>query len=157
MKFSNEGEKILMDMEGFIDKPTPDRAGKLTIGYGHKIKPGERFNTITKGTGILILQEDIRPIENLINGYLSVKLTQNQYDALVIFIYNIGKTAFLNSTVYKDIKKGKFEAAIIPWERWINVTEYVEDPDTGDTVAKLVPVKGLINRRNREIELFRRV
>ncbi len=156
MKFSNEGEKILMDMEGFVDKPTPDLAGHLTIGYGHKLKPGEKFGTITKGTAILILQEDVKPLENILNTYITVKLTQNQFDALITFMFNIGVTAFLNSTVYSDVKKGSFETAIIPWERWINISVYETDSETGQKKRKLVAVNGLINRRNKEIELFRR-
>jgi|KBSSwiStaDraftv2_1062776.scaffolds.fasta_scaffold31603_8 GH24 family phage-related lysozyme (muramidase) len=156
MKFSNQGEQILMDMEGFIEKPTPDLGGHPTIGYGHKIKPGEKFNTITKGTGILILQDDVKPLEDVLNGYIPIKLTQNQFDALIVFMFNIGQTAFLNSTVFSDIKLGHFETATIPWERWINISKYETDPKTGEKKRKLVPVKGLINRRKREIELFRR-
>jgi lysozyme len=119
MKFSNEGEEMLMSEEGFVDKPTPDLAGHLTIGYGHKIKPGEKFGTITKGTGILILKEDVKPFEAVLNNYITVKLSQNQFDALIIFMFNIGDTGFLNSTVYKNVKEGKFEEAEIPWAKWI--------------------------------------
>lgn len=156
MKLSNAGQEMLMDLEGFINIPTPDLAGHLTIGYGHKIKPGERFNTITKGTGILLMMEDVKPFENIINNYMPVQLSQNQFDALVIFVFNIGESAFLNSTVYKDIKLGNFESATIPWERWINISKWETDVETGIKKKILVPVQGLINRRQREIELFRR-
>lgn len=156
MKFSNAGQEMLMDIEGFVSTPTPDIAGHPTIGCGHKIKPGEKFDTITKGTGIMIMMEDVKPFENIINNYIPVQLTQNQFDALVIFIFNIGQAAFLNSTVYNNLKLGYFEDATVPWERWINVSEWKTDPETGVKKRVLVPVQGLINRRKREIELFRR-
>jgi len=136
MKFSNEGEKILMGMEGFIEKPTPDLAGHPTIGFGHRIKPGEKFGILTKGSAILILQDDVKPLENILNTYIPVKLTQNQFDALIIFMFNIGITGFLNSTVYKNVKEDKFEEATIPWAKWINISVYETDPDTGEKKKK---------------------
>lgn len=156
MQFSEEGEKNLMDMEGFVSEPTPDLAGHSTIGYGHKIKVGEKFGKITKPQALDLLRKDVKPIGELLNNYLPIGLKQNQFDALVIFIFNIGQTGFLNSTVFKDIKEKKFEAATIPWRRWINISKYEKDKETGETKRILVPVKGLINRREREIELFER-
>lgn len=156
MKLSNEGKEELIYLEGLRLQPYQDEAGHLTIGVGHKIKPGEVFSKITKEEAMLILEEDVKTFENIINNYIPVQLTQNQFDALVIFIFNIGDTGFLNSTVYQNIKLGHFEDATIPWARWIHVSEWVIDPDTGIKKRILVPVDGLINRREREIELFRR-
>lgn len=156
MKFSNAGQETLMDMEGFRDKPYSCSAGHLTIGFGHKIKPGEKFDTITKGTAILMMVEDAKPFENFINYYIPVELTQNQFDALVIFLFNIGDGNFSKSTVYTNLKLGRFEEATVPWSKWINVSEWVVDPKTGIKKKVLVPVPGLITRRKREIELFRR-
>lgn len=156
MKFSNQGEEMLMLEEGFVDKPTPCLAGCLTIGYGHKIKPGEKFGTITKGTGLLILAEDVKPLENILNNYIPVKLTQSQFDALIIFMFNIGDSGFLNSSVYKNVKAGNFEDATTPWAKWINISKYVIDPETGEKKKVLIPVEALKKRRKREIELFKR-
>lgn len=156
MKFSNAGHALLMDMEGFRDKPYRCSAGHLTIGYGHKINPGEVFDTITKGTAIMIMMEDAKPFENFINNYIPVDLTQNQFDALVIFLFNIGEDRFSKSAVYTNLKLGHFEQATIPWSKWINVSEWVIDPITGIEKKVLVPVGGLITRRKREIELFKR-
>lgn len=156
MKFSNAGQALLMDIEGFEEKPYKDLAGHPTIGFGHKIKPGEVFDTITKYTGIMIMMEDAKPFENFINYYVPVDLTQNQFDALVIFLFNIGDGNFSKSTVYTNLKLGRFEEATVPWAKWINVSEWVVDPKTGIKKKVLVPVDGLIKRRKREIELFKR-
>ena len=156
MKFSNAGQALLMDIEGFREKPYKDLAGHPTIGFGHKIKPGEVFDTINRNTGIMIMMEDAKPFENFINYYVPVYFTQNQFDALVIFLFNIGEDKFSKSTVYTNLKLGHFEEATIPWAKWINVSEWVIDPETGIEKKVLVPVSGLIKRRQREIELFRR-
>lgn len=156
MKLSNEGKEELIYLEGLRLQPYQDEAGHPTIGVGHKIKPGEVFRKITKEEAMLILEEDVKPFENIINNYIPAQLNQNQFDALVIFIFNIGQAAFLNSTVYNNLKLGYFEDATVPWGKWINVSEWVIDPDTGIKKRVLVPVQGLINRREREIELFRR-
>jgi len=156
MKFSNAGQALLMDMEGFESKPYRCSGGHLSIGFGHKIKTGEKFDTITKGTAIMIMMEDAKPFENFINYYIPAELTQNQFDAVVIFLFNIGETNFSKSTVYTNLKLGHFEEATVPWAKWINVSKYAVDPVTGIEKKVLVPVDGLITRRKREIELFRR-
>jgi lysozyme len=156
MKFSNAGQALLMDIEGFREKPYKDLAGHPTIGFGHKIKPGEVFDTITKGTAIMMMMEDAKPFENFINYYIPVDSTQNQFDALVIFLFNIGEDKFSKSTVYTNLKLGHFEEATVPWAKWINVTKTIADPITGIEKKVLVPIDGLITRRKREIELFKR-
>lgn len=155
MKFSKKGEDILIGLEGFSPIVYADSAGHDTIGYGHKVKAGETFNQITKEQALNILRADISEsqAESFINNYMP-SLRQNQFDALVIFIFNIGKTAFLNSSVFQDIKDNKFEEATKPWAKWINITKKEKDPKTGQVVKKLIPVEGLIKRRAVEITLF---
>lgn len=156
-KFSNEGQEILMDLEGFKSQPYKDLAGHLTIGFGHKVLPGEKFDIITKPTGIMIMMKDAKPFEDFLNNNIPVELTQNQFDALIIFIFNIGKENFIKSNVYKQVKLGNFKEATIPWAKWINISKWETNPKTGIKEKKLVPVQGLINRRKREIQLFERV
>lgn len=155
MKFSEKGQEKLKQLEGFLNVIVADNAGYPTIGYGHKLKPGERFGIISKETALKIMMEDVAPLEGFLNNYIKPKLTQNQFDALIIFMYNIGATAFLNSSIFQDIKGAKFEEATIPWAKWINITKKEVDQKTGETIKKLIPVQGLINRRLQEIQLFR--
>lgn len=153
-KFSNEGQALLMDLEGFKSQPYKDLAGHWTIGFGHKILPGEKFDTITKNTGIMIMMTDAKPFEDFLNKNIPVELTQNQFDALIIFLFNIGEDNFVKSNVYAQLKLGNFKEAVIPWAKWINISEWLINPETGIAEKKLVPVQGLINRRQREIQLF---
>lgn len=153
MKFSQNGEKMLIQIEGFKESSYLDSAGHPTIGIGHKINAGEYFTTLTESDAVALMRKDVAPIETFINNYLP-KITQNQFDALVIFIFNIGPPAFLNSSVFRDIKDKKFEEATKPWAKWINITKKVKDPATGEMVKKLFPVNGLIQRRAIEIGLF---
>jgi lysozyme len=154
-KFSQNGQDKLKLIEGFVSAVTKDLAGYPTIGYGHRVKPGEKFGVISEAAALKIMMEDVAPFEGFLNNYIQKRLTQNQFDALIIFMYNIGDTAFLNSSVFQHIKDGLFEEATIPWAKWINITVKEVDPETGGEIKKLVPVQGLINRRLKEIQLFR--
>lgn len=154
MRFSEIGQEKLKKIEGFKAQVYKDSEGNPTIGYGHMLKRGENFVAITPAGASKLLLDDIAPIERFLNNYIKPKLNQNQFDALIMFIYNIGETAFLNSSVFSDIQKGDFQEATLPWGKWINITKKVKHPKTGEIVKKLIPVQGLINRRAQEIKLF---
>lgn len=152
--FSEKGIEILKILEGFSGLPYKDRNGYITIGYGHKIKLGELFADIDEERADILLREDILPIEDFINDHVSGEVNQNQFDALVIFIFNIGQDAFLKSRVYQNINDENYEDAIKQWATWIHVSERVKNKYTGKYCKKMVPVQGLIYRRATEIELF---
>ena len=154
MIFSNDGMDMLKHLEGFKDKPYIDSGGNASIGYGHKIKKGELFTSITEAQAELLLRQDIEPLETFLNDRLDTLVTQNQFDAVLIFIYNIGTGAFLESHVFQYLKNKQYKKATHPWSEWVNVTETVK-PKTGrKLVKKRIPVRGLIKRRAAEIELF---
>lgn len=154
MKFSDKGIALLKREEKFEWKPYKDSAGHLSIGYGHKVKKGEFFTTITEEEAHQLLTQDVEPIVKFINVHVKTLIGQNQFDALVMFIYNIGPTAFLNSTVLQDLKRRKYDEATVPWAKWINITVEEVCKETGKMIKKLVPVDGLIKRRRTEIQLF---
>lgn len=154
MKFSSEGIDLLKHIERYSKKPYLDSGGHASIGYGHKIKKGELFTSCSEPSAELLLRNDIIPIEKLINSRLNTIITQNQFDALVIFIYNIGTSAFLKSDVYQHLKNQQYEEATKTWAKWVNVSETMKSNIVGKTIKRLIPVRGLINRRAVEIELF---
>jgi len=153
-KFSGKGEGALKVAEGFEWKPYKDSAGHLTIGYGHKIKKGETFTTLTEEQAEQLMRQDVAPIVRFLNVHLDTLITQNQFDALVMFIFNIGETRFLSSSVFENLKGRKYDEATVPWSKWINVTAEVVCKETGEKIKKLIPCDGLINRRKMEIQLF---
>lgn len=162
MKFSNNGIELLKQLEGCVKIGNKhviydDKTGRpicagapmplgATIGYGHLIKPGEDFkNGITENVATNLLRADIAVAQRVVQKNIMVQLTQNQFDALVIFAYNIGTKNFANSTVVKYINNPNFHSTVYPnlesaWRAWNR---------TGGAVSK-----GLIKRRQREIDLF---
>ena len=83
------------------------------------------------------LLNDLAKVERCINN-VRVPLTQNQYDALVSFIFNVGCNAFLNSTLLKKMRNNNYDAnEILKWNK-----------------CKGKVSKGLTERRKREMRLF---
>lgn len=139
-QMSQEGLNLIRGFEGFSPNVYPDVAGNPTIGYGHLIRPGENFRTITQEQALDLLRRDVSSAENAVNSSVNVQLTQNQYDALVSFAYNIGNGAFRNSTLVRRLNEGNYQEARNQFGRWVN--------------AGGRRVQGLINRKQAEAERF---
>lgn len=93
MKISENGLKLIIDFEGFCPKAT--KAVKTekyyTIGYGHYGKDVDENQTITKEQALLLLKKDIKRFEIKVMKYNNCyNFTQNEFDALVSFAYNVG-------------------------------------------------------------------
>lgn len=142
MKISESGLKIIKKYEGFSATPYFCPAGKLTIGYGHAIISGEKFPAcgISPEMAEKLLKQDIIIAESAINRLVMVELLQNQFDALVSFVYNTGVKAFEKSSLLRLLNENKPEAAAGEFSRWI--------------FAGGVAQNGLIRRRAAEKELF---
>ena len=119
---SQAGLERLKTRERFSATPYNDPPGsdKWSIGYGHQIKPGESFTVISEATGELILESDVITAENAINNNVSATLTQNQFDALVSFVFNIGVGAFLHGSVPEKLNNGQFDAAVATMKLYKN-------------------------------------
>jgi len=120
MKTSYHGIEQIKTFEGFRSMPYHDIADKLTVGYGHLIVPGDgcvEGSPITMGQATSLLQKDLETAENCVNNNCP-DLTQNQFDALVSFTYNLGCAAFERSTLLKFIKQGNIEAAAKEFPKW---------------------------------------
>lgn len=93
MKISENGLKLIIDFEGFCPKAT--KAVKTekyyTIGYGHYGKDVEEEQTITKDEALSLLKKDMKRFETKVMKYNDCyNFTQNEFDALVSFAYNVG-------------------------------------------------------------------
>lgn len=147
MKLSDAGMALLGELEGFRGTKYLDQGGRPTIGFGHLIKPSEQFDKITKEEAMDLLRVDVEEAEDAINDLVTISLSQNEFDALVIFVYNIGRSALRSSTTLKVINSGN-KRQVPKWLRkWVYVTI--------DGGAKLRS-DGLENRREKEIELWQR-
>lgn len=138
--------QIIQDFEGWSAAPYRDTAGILTIGYGHKIQTGETFTTLTKAQGVALLQKDLDRIAAQILPAITVRISENEKNALLSFAYNVGPTAFKNSTLLKKLNAGDRDGAAAELLKW----NKARDAKT----QLLVVVPGLTARRQAEQSLF---
>ena len=139
MRTSEAGIDLIKSFEGCRTVAYQDVVGVWTIGYGHTIDVKEGMS-ITQHQCDVMLEVDIETYENYVNKYVIVSLTQNQFDALVSWVYNLGPTNLRNSTMLKVLNAGKYSEVPYQMKRW---------NQAGGKV-----LKGLVVRRKAEAELF---
>jgi lysozyme len=138
---------FLIAEEGIRNRVYKDQAGKDTIGIGHLIQAGEeRFLSVTLSPKEIedLFFSDIAQTENSIRSLVKVPLNENQKIALVSLVFNIGPTAFKNSTLLKLLNDGDYNKASLEFPRWVYITINGQKQIS----------KGLQNRRFREQLLF---
>lgn len=141
MIISQKGLDLIKKFEGFCEKEYICPAGKPTIGYGHVILPNETFvEPMTRKEAEILLKKDLEPRGSALNKFLKVKITQNQFDALMCLIYNIGVANFHSSTLLKFVNDRSFDKVPDQFRRWRYINK--------------VESKGLLNRREEEIKLW---
>lgn len=143
-KPSRAGVAYLKKLEDFRAEPYKDAGGLWHIGYGHLLAPNEGFTSITQAQAEKLLMQDLKPINDVLAKRVNVPLSENQFDALVLFVYNIGIDNFLNSTMLKKLNNSDYVGASNEFKRWIYIT--VND----EKIASL----GLRQRRDFEFQLF---
>lgn len=149
MKASSAARLIIKKYEGLSTKAYYCPAGVLTIGYGHTGSlNGKRLSPddiITPDFAETLLAQDLVSTENALTHALdadNISLTQNQFDALISFAYNLGIHALVTSTMWKLLANGDFTGAAKQFDRWI--------------YSRGIKLKGLITRRAEERSLFER-
>ena len=139
MKLGEKGTEILKYFEGCKLTAYQDSVGVWTIGYGHT-KGVHDGMTITQEQAEQMLLTELEEYEGYIESMVTVPLTQNQFDALVVWVYNLGPTNFKNSTLLKELNAGNYNAASTEIKRW--------NKAGGKVLA------GLVKRREAEANLF---
>lgn len=135
--------EILRRFEGCKLTAYQDAGGVWTIGWGHT-KNVHPEMVITHEEAEELLREDLQDIAPGIIKYVTITLNNNQYSALLSFVYNVGISAFYNSTLLKVINSKDLndESAIVEqFMRW--------DKDSKDIV-----LDGLRARRRAESSLY---
>ena len=140
MKISDEGLELIKSYERLIlgaYMPTPNDVP--TIGYGHTkgVKMGDTCTPLQADTW---LREDCEEAENCIAKHVTSPLMQNEFDALVSFVFNVGCAAFAGSTMLKLLNAGDYDAAALQFRRW--------NKQAGNVLS------GLTRRRTDEERLF---
>ena len=144
----------MAEWEGSESHVYRDVAGLPTIGVGHLLTQDElssgkiiidseevRYGEgLTEAQIIALLGQDLDRFETCVTNSAQVDLTQNQFDALVSFAFNVGITAFRNSTLLKRLNQGNYDEVPNQMRRWVY--------SGGQRVI------GLINRRENESNLW---
>ncbi len=105
MKISDVGIALIKRWEGLELESYQDIAGVWTIGYGHTETAGPN-QKISEREAEELLKRDLEPRERAVGDLTSVPLNQNEFDALVSFVYNVGAGAYRNSTARKRLNRG---------------------------------------------------
>ncbi len=155
MRCSDTGRNLIRTFEGLCCSVYTCPAGKLTIGYGHT-----RHAKVFRDTGLIIsieqaeqlLSSDITSVEADIYHLVTAPLTQQQYDALVSFVFNVGSDidddntaeGLGDSTLLKKLNRKDYIGAAAEFTRW----------NKGHVGGKVVVLPGLTRRREAEQKLF---
>jgi lysozyme len=118
-------------------KPIPTDPWTIGWGRAHGISEGQ---TCTPDEADRMLREDLASTEQAVSASLKVQPTQNQFDAMVSLAYNIGVTAFEDSTLLRLVNIYAKENAALQFARW--------------NKSKGVVLAGLTRRREAERRLF---
>ena len=139
-KLSAKGAFFIKLKEGFRSVAYNKLDGIWTIGYGHTLGVTQGM-TCTRAEADTWFLQDVAKCEASVNKQ-NLKLSQNQFDALVSYAFNIGVGAFERSNLLAMIKSGKPEAEIRKWwtTHWITVSMEV--------------IPGLVTRRAEEAAMF---
>jgi len=139
MKISEEGLALIKKFEGLELNAYKCPAGVWTIGYGHT-KGVQEGMVISEETANEMLVEELEEYENYIRNMVHCSLSQNQFDALVSWVYNLGSTNLQNSTLLKVLNDWDFDGVPAQIKRWNKAGGKVLD--------------GLVRRREAEALLF---
>lgn len=138
MKLKNEElikEWEQLRLEAYL--PTPNDV--WTIGWGHT-STTKKGMVITKEEAQDLFEKDTAWAVRAVNREVNVGLSQNQFDALVSFVFNVGEGAFKKSTLLRKLNSGDYEGAANEFPKW--------------NKQKGKVLKGLVRRRAHEQELF---
>ena len=146
MKLDLNGYNLICEFEGLKLKPYLCSARISTIGYGNTYYPnGKRVtlldDAITKEYAFEIFKTIADKFAKRVDDMVTSEITQNQFNALVSFAYNVGTGAFATSTLLKKVNVNPNDATIKnEFLKWVRANKKV--------------IQGLVNRRNKEALIY---
>jgi lysozyme len=139
MEISKEGVCLIKKFEGCKLEAYYDAVNVLTIAYG-RTKGVKAGDTCTQEQADAWLEEELQEYGGYVNEAVNVPLSQNQFDALVSWTYNLGPSNLNKSTMLKVLNNGEYEEVPAQMRRWNKAGGKV--------------LEGLTRRRNAESLLF---
>lgn len=152
MRLSKAAVALLKMLEGFSATPYKDGPGNLTIGYGHMLRSHEFgvLSHVTEEEAHNLLVTDVEIVEKALEDLVTRELTQQQWDALVLFGYNINLDNLEGSSTLNMINEGDLDEVPYWMKKWNKIT--VMDRTTG--IKKKIESAGLNRRRNAEANVW---
>lgn len=159
MKMSSAGVQMLVALEGIDTTIYSDVVGIPTIGVGHVLTQSERAsgkivlssgevldirNGLTQAQVMNLMLDDVMQREGYVNELVKVDLEQHQFDALVSWVFNVGRGAMQGSTLLRRLNSGEYDAIPEEMRRWTK----------GTINGKKQTIRGLVNRRNTEVAMW---
>ena len=154
---SNNWYQLIRQFEGLVLTAYRDKAGFWTIGYGctyyENGKPVTIGDKISRARAEQLLAAIVKGFAGHVNKLLTVKLNQNQFDALVSFAYNVGldidadtiAEGLGDSTLLKLVNKNPSDPLIrVEFNKWNKAT----------VNGKKVVLPELVARRKMEADLY---
>ena len=139
METSENGIELIKEFEGCRQVAYQDSVGVWTIGYGHT-KTAYEGQLAIKKTCERLLAEDLVEFEEYVDTLVKVPSTQNQFDALVSWTFNLGSGNLQESTMLRKLNYGDYESVPDEMRRWNKAGGEV--------------LEGLTRRREAEALLF---
>ena len=140
---SRSAVELIKSFEGFRPKAAQLDDGSWTIGYGHTLTAREGAEISEKDAEALLLYDLIQPA-HAVNEHVFTPLNQNEFDALVSFVFNIGVRAFRGSPTLRRLNEGRPLEAALAMELWRNA----------DLDGERIVIDALVRRRAAEKALF---
>ncbi len=139
MRTGRNGVELIRHFEGCRFDAYLCPAGVWTIGYGHTadVKEGD---SIDQEAAEAFLIEDLETFEQAVTRLVEVPLTQQQFDALVSWTFNLGAGNLAESTLLKKLNNYQYAEVPEQMMRWVRAGGKVLD--------------GLVRRRAAEAALF---
>lgn len=142
LRTSDKGIDLIKRRESLKLRVYED-AGKLAVGYGHQVTKADNLklgDKITNEQAEAFLKEDIARMETAIKDLVKTRLKQHEFDALVSFVFNIGRGNFAKSTALKRLNAGDKAGVPDAMKMWVKAGGKV--------------LRGLVTRRSNEAKQF---
>lgn len=146
MVIGERGIALIKEFEGYSDVAYPDPGTgdePWTIGYGST----RIFNRRVRNDDVVTIEEaeeqlvfDLEEFSEKVTNLLQVEVSQNQFDSLVCFAYNVGTVAMSKSTLLMLLNEGRSDEVPAQFLRWNKAGGMV--------------MAGLTRRRQAEADLF---
>ncbi|KCZ98854.1 putative lysozyme [Hyphomonas polymorpha PS728] len=144
LRTSARGLDLIKGFEGFRPRASRLPDGRWIVGYGHTRTARPGLAVSPRDAELVLVHSDLPPIEQLIQDEVLAPLTQNEFDALVSFAWNIGPGAFQSSGVLSNLNEGDRLAAASDMWLWRR----------GRVSGEVKIIDALVRRRAAEISLF---